>query len=102
MKLSDFDYTLPKELIAQNALSKRTEARLLILNRESGAMEHHAFQDIVDYFEKGDVLVLNDTKVLPARIFARRKTGAKVEILLLDCGSGTYEVLIKPSRRVRQ
>ncbi|OGW86976.1 MAG: tRNA preQ1(34) S-adenosylmethionine ribosyltransferase-isomerase QueA [Omnitrophica bacterium RIFCSPHIGHO2_02_FULL_46_11] len=83
MKLSDFDYTLPKELIAQNALSKRTEARLLILNRESGAMEHHAFQDIVDYFEKGDVLVLNDTKVLPARIFAKRKTGAKIEILLL-------------------
>ena len=83
MKLTDFDYALPKELIAQTALPKRTDARLLVLNRPQQTIEHKTFRDIADYFSKGDVLVLNDTKVLPARIFAKRKTGARIEILLL-------------------
>lgn len=121
--LSDFDYALPKELIAQEALLKRAEARLLVLDRRTNSFEHKIFCDILKYFEKGDVLVLNDTKVIPARLFARRKTGGKVEILLLERRSAvsapnveggatpplhlegdvreTWKVLIKPSGRVR-
>ena len=99
MKLTDFDYVLPKELIAQSALPKRTDARLLVLNRSQQMIEHRTFRDIADYFSKGDVLVLNDTKVLPARIFAKRKTGGQVEILVLK--KSDNKVLIKPSGRVK-
>ena len=74
MKLSDFDYELPKELIAQQALSERTEARLLILDRKTQTLEHRIFRDLLDYFRPGDVLVLNDTRVLHARLFAKKKT----------------------------
>ncbi len=102
MELSDFDYELPKELIAQMALPKRTEARLLVLNREEESIGHKTFRDIVDYFTKGDVLVLNDTKVLPARIFGKRKTGARVEILLLKKTGMIWEALVKPSGRIRE
>ncbi len=115
MKLSDFDYELPKELIAQHALPKRSDARLLVLSREEGTIEHKTFRDIVDYFKKGDVLVLNNTKVFPARIFGKRKTGGKVEILVLSRNvtssplmgeeyikKNVFQTLIKPSRRVRK
>ena len=83
IRLSDFDYELPKELVAQNALPRRAEARLLVLNRKSGDIEHRTFCDVTEYFEKGDILVLNDTKVIPARLFGKRKSGGRVEILLL-------------------
>lgn len=83
-QLSDFNYDLPKELIAQDALSKRPDARLMAANRFTQQIEHRQFRDIEDYFEAGDVLVLNNTKVLPARLFAKKKTGGKVEILLID------------------
>lgn len=82
-QLSDFDYDLPKTQIAQFALPKRSSARLLVLDRRRGTREHRSFRDIGDFFERGHVLVLNDTKVLPARLFARRKTGARVEMLVL-------------------
>ncbi|OGW79140.1 MAG: tRNA preQ1(34) S-adenosylmethionine ribosyltransferase-isomerase QueA [Omnitrophica bacterium RIFCSPLOWO2_12_FULL_44_17] len=108
MKLSDFDYELPKELIAQQALSERTEARLLILDRKTQTLEHRIFRDLLDYFRPGDVLVLNDTRVLHARLFAKKKTGGKVEILLLkqvDFSNGTgsegdtFQGLKKPENR---
>ncbi len=102
MRLSDFEYELPKELIAQTALSKRSEARLLVLNRAQQTIEHRTFKDIIDYFEKGDVLVLNDTKVLPARIFGKRKTGARIEILLLKKARTIWEALVKPSGRIQK
>ncbi len=120
MKLSDFNYELPKELIAQTALPKRSDARLLVLDRESGTIAHKTFRQIADYFDSGDVLVLNDTKVLPARILAKRKTGGAVEVLVLGksacIGASSDEsvndklpgpvpgakVLLKPSRRVKK
>ena len=99
MKLSDFDYTLPKELIAQYPLKERDTARLLVLNRLKGTIEHRAFKDIIEYFNKDDLLVLNDTKVLPSRFIGSRPTGGRVEILLLNQKSGpTFEALIKPNR----
>jgi S-adenosylmethionine:tRNA ribosyltransferase-isomerase len=85
LRLSDFDYELPRELIAQHPTQVRDESRLLVLNRRTGAIEHRNFFNIVEYLNKGDVLVLNDTKVIPVRIIGRRKTGARVEALL--CGS---------------
>ncbi len=85
-QLSHFDYQLPKELIAQTALAKRSDARLMVLNRSGQNIEHRHFHEIGNYFEKGDLLILNDTKVLPARLFAKRKTGARVEILVLKSG----------------
>lgn len=102
MKLSDFDYTLPKELIAQTALLKRTDARLLVLDRPGGKVEHQTFGAIIDYCKPGDVLVLNDTKVLPARIFGKRKSGGRIEILLLKREETIWEALIKPCGRVRK
>ncbi len=99
LKLSDFDYTLPKELIAQYPLKERDSAKLLVLNRHSGAIEHRVFKDIVDYLRKDDLLVLNNTKVLPSRLKGRRLTGGKVELLLLSCKDGlVFNSLIKPSR----
>jgi len=99
LKLSDFDYRLPRELIAQYPLKKRDSARLLLLNRKKRTIEHRNFKDITSFLSKDDLIVLNDTKVLPARLQARRETGGKVEILLLKLKGGlTFNVLIKPSR----
>ncbi len=102
--LNDFDYVLPQELIAQNALIERANARLLVLERKTGAIQHKTFRDLPEYFESGDVLVLNNTKVLPARLFVNRKTGGRVEILVLSHDENTKEarVLLKPSRRVHR
>lgn len=101
MRLEEFDYDLPPELIAQTPLDRRDESRLLVLERESGKMEHRVFHDLPAYLRPGDVLVLNDTRVLPARLIGRRKhTGGKVEVLLLrELGSDRWEVLVKPGRR---
>lgn len=99
LKFSDFDYRLPKELIAQYPLKKRTHSRLLVLHRESQQIEHRLFKDIRDYFQKGDLLVLNDTRVLTCRLKGRRLSGGKVEVLLLRPKEGAvFNALIKPSR----
>ncbi len=83
LSLSDFGYELPKSLIAQEPLRKRSDARLLVLERATGKMEHRGFTDITDYLDAGDCLVLNDTKVLRARLFGKKKTGGRVEVLRL-------------------
>jgi S-adenosylmethionine:tRNA ribosyltransferase-isomerase len=99
LRLSDFDYNLPKELIAQYPLEERDSARLLVLNRAKGTIEHRIFKDILDYFKKDGLLVLNDTKVLPARLKGRRLTGGKVSVLLVSQKGGlTFNALIKPCR----
>ena len=99
MKLSDFDYNLPKELIAQYPLKERDSARLLVLDREKLTLEHRVFKDIPDYLKEGDLIVLNDTKVLPSRLHGKRNSGGKVEVLLLNRKEGlTFSALIKPGR----
>jgi len=103
MKLSDFDYTLPKELIAQYPLKERDAARMLVIDRINRKIEHRNFKDIINYLRKGDLLILNDTKVLPARIIGRRLTGGKAEILLLERKEGlTFRALLKPARLKQQ
>lgn len=104
MKTSDFDYHLPEELIAQTPLKDRSSSRLLVLNRQSGAFEDRIFTDVIDYLEPGDALVLNETKVLPARIIGSKKeTGGAVELLLLkDLGDNTWECLARPQKRLHE
>jgi len=114
MKLSDFYYDLPKELIAQYPVKKRDESRLLVLHKNTETIEHRIFKDIVEYLNPGDLLILNNTKVLPARLIGRKETGGKVEALVLNpltlpsppMGEregvrGEYEVLLKPARGCR-
>ena len=102
MQLEDFDYDLPQELIAQVPLEKRDTSRLMVLDKNTGEVEHKHFTDILDYMEEGDTLVLNDTKVLPARLIGvKEDTGAVIEILLLkDIEGATWECLTKPAKRV--
>ncbi|HEC69533.1 MAG TPA: tRNA preQ1(34) S-adenosylmethionine ribosyltransferase-isomerase QueA [Candidatus Omnitrophica bacterium] len=102
MKIKDFDYYLPAQLIAQEPLPQRDSSRLLILNRDTGKITEVVFKDIVKFFNREDVLVLNNTKVFPARLFVQRKTGAKIEILLLrEVSKGKWQALIRPARRIR-
>jgi S-adenosylmethionine:tRNA ribosyltransferase-isomerase len=103
MKLKDFSYTLPREFIAQYPSERRGDSKLLVLERRSERIEHRRFGDIVDYLSLGDVLCINNTRVIPARILGRReKTGGKVEVFLLkEIQDGLWEVLIKPSKRAR-
>jgi len=99
MKLSDFDYNLPKELIAQYPLKERQKARLLVVNRVDGSIEHRLFEDILTYLKENDLLVLNNTKVLACRLMGRKATGGKVEVLLTRRKTGSiFEALIQPSR----
>lgn len=102
MQLEDFDYYLPEELIAQTPLAKRDASKLLVLDKNTGSIEHKHFTDIIDYLESGDTLVLNDTKVLPARLIGTKEdTGAIIEVLLLkDIQDDTWEALTKPAKRV--
>lgn len=102
MQLEDFDYELPEELIAQVPLKKRDSSRLLVLDKETGSIEHKHFPNILDYMEEGDTLVLNDTKVLPARLIGiKEETNAVIEILLLkDIQADTWECLTRPAKRV--
>ena len=89
MKTSDFYYDLPEELIAQDPLANRSDSRLMVLDKEHGAVSHHVFREIVDYLNPGDCLVINDTKVIPARLIGEREgTGAKIEVLLLKRKTG--------------
>ncbi|MGD7007786.1 tRNA preQ1(34) S-adenosylmethionine ribosyltransferase-isomerase QueA [Metabacillus sp. 84] len=104
MKVDLFDFNLPEELIAQVPLEKRDGSRLMVLDKHSGTINHGTFPDISSYLEPGDCLVLNDTRVLPARLFGMKEdTGAKIEVLLLKQAEGdTWETLIKPAKRVRE
>jgi S-adenosylmethionine:tRNA ribosyltransferase-isomerase len=102
LKVSDFDYHLPKELIAKFPAEPRDSARLMVLHRDTGEIEHRIFRDIVDYLVPGDVLVLNDTKVIPARLLGRLSTGAKVELLLLrQVEPDLWEVMAKPAKKLK-
>jgi len=102
MKVKEFEYKLPPELIAQEPLEERDSSRLLILKRREKTIQEVVFKDIVNFFNKGDVLVLNNTKVFPARLFAKRRTAAKIEILLLrELFQGRWQVLIKPAKRIK-
>ena len=102
MRTHDFWYDLPEELIAQTPLERRDGSRLLVLDRETGALEHRHFYDIIDYLNPGDCLVMNDSRVLPARLLGQRPTGGAVEVLLLrDLGDGAWECLVKPGRKMR-
>ena len=102
MKTHDFYYDLPEELIAQTPLEKRDTSRLLCLNRETGQWEHKHFYDIIDYLNPGDCLVMNDSRVLPARLLGHRPTGGAVEVLLLrDLGDRCWECLCKPGRKMQ-
>jgi S-adenosylmethionine:tRNA ribosyltransferase-isomerase len=99
---SDFYFDLPEELIAQHPLEDRSSSRLLVLDKETGAIEHKVFKDVIDYFEAGDCLVLNNSRVLPARIFGVKDTGASVEFLLLKRIEGDkWETLVKPGRKAK-
>ena len=103
MKTEDFNYDLPEELIAQTPLENRDESRLLVLSKKTGDIEHKHFYDIINYLEEGDALVLNDTKVLPARLFGvKEDTKAHIEILMLKQGEkDIWECLTKPAKRVK-
>ncbi len=104
MKTSDFYYELPEELIAQDPLSDRSASRLMVLDRKSGKTEHRSFKDIKDYLKKGDCLVINNTKVIPARLIGEKKgTGAKAELLLLKrLEDDVWEALVKPGKKLRK
>ncbi|MFH0941360.1 MAG: tRNA preQ1(34) S-adenosylmethionine ribosyltransferase-isomerase QueA [Candidatus Omnitrophota bacterium] len=104
-QLSDFDYALPQELIAQYPAHRRGSSRLLVINTSNRLLEHHRFCDIINFLRKGDLLVLNDTKVLRARLMGRRRSGGKVEVLLLapqDKSYRRYQALIKPLARLKK
>ncbi|NOZ08663.1 MAG: tRNA preQ1(34) S-adenosylmethionine ribosyltransferase-isomerase QueA [FCB group bacterium] len=102
-RLSEFDLEIPEELIAQYPVEKRDESRLMVLNREDESIEHRQFKDIVEYFKKGDVLVVNNTKVYPARLYAfKEKSEAKVEVFLLrELENDLWEAMVRPARKVR-
>ena len=103
MKTSDFYYDLPEELIAQDPLEDRSSSRLMMLDKETGKTEHHIFREIIDELNPGDCLVINDTKVIPARLIgAKEETGAKIEVLLLKRGADdVWETLVKPGKKAR-
>ncbi len=103
MHINDFDYELPQELIAQTPAEKRDFSRLMVVHRNSGEVEHKHFYDIVDYLKEGDCLVLNNSKVLPARLYGKKEgTGANVEFLLIKRIEGdTWETMVKPGKRLK-
>lgn len=104
MKTDDFDFELPEELIAQTPIKERDHSRLLVLDRKIGNIEHKVFTDVIDYLEEGDSLVLNDTKVMPARLYGiKKETNAVIELLLLkDLGDNNWECLTRPAKRIKE
>lgn len=104
MKTDDFDYDLPKELIAQTPLKNRSASKMMTLDKETGKYEDKCFTDLIDYLNEGDTLVLNDTKVIPARIIGHKPdTGAVIEVLMLkDLGDDVWECLTKPAKRIKE
>ena len=103
MDVKDFYYDLPQELIAQDPLEKRDNSRLMVIHRDSGEIEHRSFHDIIEYLREGDCLVINDTKVIPARLLGvKEETGAAVEVLLLkNKGDNVWECLVKPGKKLK-
>ena len=105
MKLSDFNYNIPKELLAEFPSENRDESRLMVLNREDRSINHHKFKDLIDFFDEDDVIVLNNTKVFPARLFGNKeKTGARIEVFLLrelNEEQRLWDVLVDPARKIR-
>ena len=105
MKLSQFEFNLPEKLIAEFPVDQRDESRLMVVHRDSGKIEHKTFKDVIDYFDDGDVMVMNDTKVFPARMYGNKeKTGAKIEVFLLrelNRESLLWDVLVDPARKIR-
>ncbi len=100
MTVNDFDYFLPEELIAQTPLKNRPSSRLLVLDKETGEVSHNTFRNVIDYLEEGDCLVLNDTRVLPARLLGTNATGAAIEFLLLSQREGDiWEIIVRPGRK---
>lgn len=103
MDVKDFYYDLPEELIAQDPLEDRSSSRLLVLNKDTGEIQHKVFRDILSYLRKGDCLVINDTKVIPARLIGSKEgTDAKIEVLLLKRRENDiWETLVKPGKKAR-
>lgn len=105
MKTSDFDFKLPEHLLAERPSENRDEARLMVVNRKDGSIQHKLFKDVIDYFDEDDVFILNNTKVFPARLFGNKeKTGAKIEVFLLrelDAETRVWDVLVDPARKIR-
>lgn len=105
MKLSQFKFKLPEELIAQYPSENRDECRLMVVNRKDGSIEHHVFKDVLNYFDEGDVMIFNDTKVFPARLYGtKEKTGACIEVFLLrelNAEQKFWDVLVEPARKIR-
>lgn len=104
MKATEFDYRLPEDLIAQDPAERRDQSRLMVIRKDTELFEHRVFRDIVEYLSPGDVLVVNETRVIPARMYGSREdTGGQVEVLLLEkkTGDGLWEALVRPGRRVR-
>ena len=102
MEVSEFNYNLPEELIAQTPIKNRDESRLMILNRKNQTIEHKIFKNIIDYLQPGDCIVRNNTKVIPARLFGRKETGANIEFLLLKRIEGDFwEVMVRPGRKLQ-
>ena len=102
MKLSDFMYDLPEERIAQTPVEPRDHSRLMVIHRDTGAIEHRHFYDIIDYLNPGDCLVINETKVIPARLYGERPTGGAVEVLLLkQLGPKRWETLVRPGKKLK-
>lgn len=105
MKLSHFNFNLPKELLAETPTENRDESRLMVINRETKTIEHRMFRDLIDYFDDGDVLIVNNTKVFPARLYGNKeKTGARIEVFLLrelNSEQRLWDVLVDPARKIR-
>src|SRR5437762_2637637 len=105
MKLSEFKFSLPTELLASYPAKNRDESKLMVVNRAAGTIEHRIFKDIVEYFNEGDVMVINNTKVFPARLYGNKeKTGAKIEVFLLrelNKEARLWDVLVDPARKIR-
>ncbi|MBH18946.1 MAG: tRNA preQ1(34) S-adenosylmethionine ribosyltransferase-isomerase QueA [Crocinitomicaceae bacterium] len=105
MKLSEFEFELPEKLIAEYPADQRDESRLMVVHRDTGKIEHKTFKDVIDYFDDGDIMVMNDTKVFPARMYGNKeKTGAKIEVFLLrelNRESLLWDVLVDPARKIR-
>ena len=102
MKLEEFDYYLPEELIAQTPIEKRDESRLMVLDRENKTITNKVFKDIIDYLEPGDCLVRNNTKVIPARLYGKKDTGANIEFVLLNRIDGDiWKSIVRPGNKLR-
>ena len=102
MKVSDFNYDLPEALIAQHPYDKRDEARLMVIDKKTQIIEHKVFKNVIEYLESGDCLVINNTKVLPARLYGKKDTGAKIEFLLLKrLEDDFWEVMVRPGNKLK-